>query len=794
MLKNQHFLVFFIALCFTVTLYSQQQTALDPGPQVETKQIYTTEYRNTQTGSVDKLQQQQQPIQKPQQQNGQSDEYGYFNNNAWLTLGATGYAAVAGLFEENFDGSVEAWVYQTATTSTVPAIFSKGNNSNTGIFFGINNTGGSVLFLRFGTSPLTNTGGTAIPLNTWTHIAVTWAGGPGAHTVNFYVNGSQSGPANIAYTGTWNIIAADSLIIGKSQVFGSSQFQGIIDEVRYWSSPRTLAQIRDNRFVGIGDLPNSNSGNALTSSSHYTGVNDEWTFNTGSSFVDPFSNLTAYYRGGANAFYASPNGVPIPYNYVLALDGGATSWVTVPTNTAFNTTTSGSLDAWIYLNTVGTLQTICSKGTSFANHNYAFYVSAGNKLGLNIGAHNYISTGPVTFVANQWYHVTATWSGGPNFTVRLYVNGVLDYTSTFNLAMPTNTDPFIIGKYYSAIGYFNGRLDEVRAWNVELTEAQIRAYMFNSSRSGTMPGLIAAWNFDGNLINFGSTTGINGSFSTGGTNNCRFSAFSNESTTGTPSLTFEAYPTVVNRQVSPNPFPGGFAIRAPFKTITDASTTRDTIVIGGSGTVTSVELFLSASHTFAADMDIVLRAPNGQTRDIASDNGGGNDGGYLTFFVDGSTPVSNTDFFPPYSNIAGPEVAMGNMGGSSTNGLWILEITDDLGGDSGVLKGWGIRLNGTVTGIQPVTNNIPNKFNLFQNYPNPFNPVTTIKFNIAKDVNVSLAVYDILGREVRSLVNEFTKAGEYQVKFDAKNLASGTYFYKLVAGDFNDVKKLVVIK
>jgi subtilisin-like proprotein convertase family protein len=360
--------------------------------------------------------------------------------------------------------------------------------------------------------------------------------------------------------------------------------------------------------------------------------------------------------------------------------------------------------------------------------------------------------------------------------------------------MPTNTDPFIIGKYYSALGYFNGRMDELRAWNVELSPDNIKYYMFNSCRAGTMPGLIAAWNFDGNLINFGSTTGINGSFNTGGTNNCRFSAFSNETSSGVPGISFLAHPTVVNRTATPNPFPGGFAIKAPFKPIVDVATTRDTIVIGGAGTVTSVELFLSVAHTFCADMDIVLRAPNGQTRDISSDNGSSSGSGYLTFFVDGQTAVSNAAFLPPYSNLAGPEVAMGSMGSSATNGLWILEITDDLGGDSGTLRGWGIRLNGAVTGIQPVTNNLPNKFNLAQNYPNPFNPITNIRFDIPKDVNVKLVIYDILGKEVKSLVNEFTKAGEYKVQFDATNIASGTYFYRLEAGDFVDVKKLVVIK
>ncbi|MGH2575313.1 MAG: T9SS type A sorting domain-containing protein, partial [Ignavibacteria bacterium] len=63
-----------------------------------------------------------------------------------------------------------------------------------------------------------------------------------------------------------------------------------------------------------------------------------------------------------------------------------------------------------------------------------------------------------------------------------------------------------------------------------------------------------------------------------------------------------------------------------------------------------------------------------------------------------------------------------------------------------------------------------------------------------KDVNVKIAIYDILGREVDVLVNEFTRAGQYEVQFDGNNIASGTYFYRIEAGDFTDVKKMIFVK
>jgi hypothetical protein len=97
-------------------------------------------------------------------------------------------------------------------------------------------------------------------------------------------------------------------------------------------------------------------------------------------------------------------------------------------------------------------------------------------------------------------------------------------------------------------------------------------------------------------------------------------------------------------------------------------------------------------------------------------------------------------------------------------------------------------------GITPIGNKVPDKFELLQNYPNPFNPNTTINFKIPSSEYVILKVYDVLGREAATLVNENLKAGEYNVNFNAMNLTSGLYFYKLSAGTISDVKKMLLIK
>jgi hypothetical protein len=95
-----------------------------------------------------------------------------------------------------------------------------------------------------------------------------------------------------------------------------------------------------------------------------------------------------------------------------------------------------------------------------------------------------------------------------------------------------------------------------------------------------------------------------------------------------------------------------------------------------------------------------------------------------------------------------------------------------------------------------ITNNneIAEEFSLSQNYPNPFNPATSFEFRIAEFGLAKLVIYDIMGREVATLVNEELRPGSYKADWDASSYPSGIYFYTLTAGSFTDTKKMVLIK
>jgi len=88
----------------------------------------------------------------------------------------------------------------------------------------------------------------------------------------------------------------------------------------------------------------------------------------------------------------------------------------------------------------------------------------------------------------------------------------------------------------------------------------------------------------------------------------------------------------------------------------------------------------------------------------------------------------------------------------------------------------------------------PSDFYLSQNYPNPFNPVTNVKYSIPQSSFVSIKIYDILGNEVATLINEEKPAGEYEIKFNGDNLSSGVYFYRLETNEFQKTLSMVLMK
>jgi hypothetical protein len=152
------------------------------------------------------------------------------------------------------------------------------------------------------------------------------------------------------------------------------------------------------------------------------------------------------------------------------------------------------------------------------------------------------------------------------------------------------------------------------------------------------------------------------------------------------------------------------------------------------------------------------------------------------------------------SGFGGNSGTIGNYHGqlliSSPEGYPIFDYTDL---NNPIALGSIAKYGDPSTGVKDKNEGIPTKFGLSQNYPNPFNPTTTIKYSIPTMVNdnlsfVQIKVFDTIGRETAVLVNETKTPGNYSVTFDAGNLTSGIYFYKLTAGSTSIVKKMILLK
>jgi hypothetical protein len=128
--------------------------------------------------------------------------------------------------------------------------------------------------------------------------------------------------------------------------------------------------------------------------------------------------------------------------------------------------------------------------------------------------------------------------------------------------------------------------------------------------------------------------------------------------------------------------------------------------------------------------------------------------------------------------------------------LYSISMVDE---NLGTIVGAGGAILHTTTGgvesVKPLkTYRLPEAFSLSQNYPNPFNPTTNFQFSIASLQLTILKVYDVLGREVATLVNEVKPPGEYTVWWDATGVPSGVYFYRLTAGAFSETRKLILLR
>jgi len=228
------------------------------------------------------------------------------------------------------------------------------------------------------------------------------------------------------------------------------------------------------------------------------------------------------------------------------------------------------------------------------------------------------------------------------------------------------------------------------------------------------------------------------------------------------------------------------------KPINDFQFTNDTIQINQNNKfVSKITVNLTIYHPDDGDLIIQLLGPASQVNlSVRNGTGGQN---YINTTFDDSASISITQGTPPFTGSYKPQDPLGTFNNKPALYNWMLRVYDAKAGNQGTLVSWCIlfRLKNSVS-VEEANTYL--SYELSQNYPNPFNSVTKITYVIVKKEFIALKIYDLLGREVKSLVNEKQNPGEYAVVFDAGNLPSGVYFYRLSAGSYSETKRMLIVK
>lgn len=622
------------------------------------------------------------------------------------------------------------------------------------------------LYTRFSSSMETNK---------WYHLACSYS--TTTNVMSFYINGNLDTTTTGANYGP--VAGTDSVLIGTSP-YGS--FKGMIDDIRVWNRALTAAEISKNMrnpYVGAIGSQSQNFGTGLVMSATF-----DFTYSSGGGlyFYDGYNNYTN--QGATSVNIGLQPSTTLNVN--SSLDLTAPGYVRMPNNADIQFTGQVTAEAWIYpLNSAsGSSQYIVKKG-----NDYSFYLDGSGKLRFIFSA---VGSSVQTIPSNRWTHIAITCT--PTGAGYLYVNGEYDSGYNFGTQPSPGTDTLFIGSSGNFLQQFNGYVDGVKISNYVKTAEQIKQDMFkiiDFYNKPSPPNSTVSLNFDYNQ--YSSTSNGGWSYHIG---NAKFSnlGFTND---------IPVSPMIGNNIQS---FPIGYFTKRAFKRIPESGTAGymqvDSLAVATSVSISNMQLFIALNHGQLNDLRITLIAPTGDSVIVWDNNSGINSQieNLITVFDDNADSLlvngKYTDFSPTIKPLNSFSTA---FSGKNPQGVWRLRITDLYNGNTGYLYSWGLRFNNSTGVEENYSDIIPNEYVLEQNYPNPFNPTTTIRFAIPSESNVRLKVYDILGNEVATLVNDVKQAGSYTLTWDGENntgnkISSGVYFYRLETGNFVDVKKMLFLK
>ena len=673
----------------------------------------------------------------------------------------------------------------------------------------------------------------------WTHIAYVRDGVNDSASI--YVNGILG--STVALDHDHPSTGDSNLVIGLYSGYesGESSYSGLMDELRIWNKALSAEEIRTNMVKELtgteeglvtyydfnnqsGNLLKDKTANALDGTL-FNMSDDNWkTENT--LFTPPIvpieDKVVAHWSfdegSGTTAADISGNGkdgllkdgAEFSNEGVsgTALQINGTGHVLVPAGGSFNDITKKiSIEAWVNPASLDSRNIILSQWDGGQNQRaYVLAISTDGTVmfmlspsGQGGGSLELYSTTAID--TNKWSHIAVTSDGD---SVRIYINGAEDVTSAApagGIHVPT-TDLFIgdWGWNGAADGseQYNGLMDEVALYNYALDADTISAH-YNAKPAE--PKIVARWSFDegsGTTAADISGNGKDGLLKDG-------AEFFNEGVFGTALQINGTGHVLVPAGGSFNDITKKISIEA---WVNLASLNPRNIVLSQWDGGQNQRAYVLAISTDGTVM--FMLSPSGQ--------GGGNlelysttaidtnkwshiavtsDGDSVRIYINGKEDIKEA---APSGGIHVPttDLFIGDWGwnGAADGSEQYNGLMDELAIYNYALDAdtiWAHYLSNP-TDVASNTNSIPSEYILMQNYPNPFNPTSVISFALPKQSDVNLSVYNVVGEKVAELINKKMSAGYHSVSFKAGNLASGIYFYRIAAGKFVSVKKMMLLK
>ena len=458
-------------------------------------------------------------------------------------------------------------------------------------------------------------------------------------------------------------------------------------------------------------------------------------------------------------------------DYSINFDGN-NDYILIPDHAALDLTENYTLEAWIFPESFSWLAGIISKYQTSAANGYMLrltYQSPYTGLGFDEVV---TSTGVLN--SNQWYHIAAVKNGGSR---KLYINGLQYNINGSALNVSANNDPLRIGSDYAS-RYFDGRIDEVRIWNVPREQDDIIATM-DTVLSGSETGLVAYYSFNegSGIILYDQTDNGHDGTLVGGQS--WSSGYTLSGLLGDVDFDEELniYDAVMLVAIMLEYENGNeFQLHA-------CDTNQD-------GVIDVEDIVLLMQWILDIDINIRDQISNGQyyqdNKSIVIESNGGVAG----FQIQLSESVLVSDINLPSGwgwRQNGATCVAYSMDGSSLPDKFMITFERSAGIEHLKLAGWGSK------SIQAQQVPIPNSFELKVG-PNPFNPGCTISFTLSNKLNIDLDVYNLKGQYIESIIGGKLKEGRHQLYWSPSNLSSGAYFIHISDGNTSQFEKILYLK